>query len=52
MEVVVILGVGAKIIGNVKIGNNARIGANTVIVKDVHAKAIHGSAFLKGSDLR
>ena len=29
------IGVGAKIIGNVRIGNNVRIGANCVVVKDV-----------------
>lgn len=29
------IGVGAKIIGNVKVGNNVRIGANCVVVKDV-----------------
>lgn len=29
------IGVGAKIIGNAKIGNNVRIGANCVVVKDV-----------------
>lgn len=30
-----ILGVGAKVIGNVQVGNNVRIGANAVISKDV-----------------
>ena len=29
------LGVGAKIIGNVKIGNNVVIGAGTIVVKDI-----------------
>ena len=31
----VYIGVGAKIIGNVKIGNNVRIGANCVVVQDI-----------------
>lgn len=31
----VFIGAGAKIIGNVTIGNNARIGANCVVAKDV-----------------
>lgn len=31
----VYIGAGAKIIGRVNVGNNARIGANAVIVKDV-----------------
>ncbi|MEI6736946.1 MAG: serine acetyltransferase [Pseudomonadota bacterium] len=29
------IGAGAKIIGNIKIGNNVRIGANAVVYKDV-----------------
>lgn len=29
------IGVGAKIIGNVRVGNNVRIGANCVVVKDI-----------------
>ncbi|RWZ59098.1 serine acetyltransferase [Halobacillus fulvus] len=29
------IGAGAKIIGNVNIGNNVRIGANCVVVKDI-----------------
>jgi serine O-acetyltransferase len=29
------IGVGAKIIGDIKIGNNVKIGANCVVVKDV-----------------
>ena len=28
-------GSGAKIIGNIKIGNNVNIGANAVVIKDV-----------------
>lgn len=31
----VFIGTGAKILGNVHIGNNVRIGANAVVVKDV-----------------
>ncbi len=31
----VIIGSGAKIIGNVNIGNNCKIGANAVVVKDL-----------------
>lgn len=31
----VYIGCGAKIIGNINVGNNARIGANCVVVKDV-----------------
>ena len=31
----VFVGAGAKIIGNVKIGNHARIGANCIVTKDV-----------------
>ena len=31
----VIIGAGAKIIGNVHVGNNVRIGANTIVVDDV-----------------
>ncbi len=31
----VIIGAGAKILGPIKIGNNARIGANAVVTKDV-----------------
>lgn len=29
------IGVGAKIIGNIKIGNNVRIGANCVVIEDI-----------------
>lgn len=31
----VLIGAGAKIIGNVKVGNNCRIGANAVVAKDI-----------------
>lgn len=31
----VVIGAGAKILGPIKIGNNAKIGANSVILKDV-----------------
>lgn len=36
----VIIGAGAKIIGNVRIGNNSVIGANAVVIKDVQANCI------------
>ena len=32
------IGAGAKVIGNIKIGDGARIGANAVVVKDVEAE--------------
>jgi len=31
----VVIGAGAKILGNITIGKNAKIGANSVVVKDV-----------------
>lgn len=31
----VIVGAGAKVLGNITIGNNVKIGANTVVLKDV-----------------
>ena len=36
----VYMGCGAKIIGNVHVGRNARIGANAVVVKDVPANSV------------
>ncbi len=36
----VYIGCGAKIIGNVHIGHNARIGANAVVVKDVPSNSV------------
>lgn len=36
----VYIGAGAKIIGNVRVGRNARIGANCVVVKDVPANSV------------
>ncbi len=36
----VYIGCGAKIIGNVHVGHNARIGANAVVVKDVPANSV------------
>ncbi len=36
----VYIGCGAKIIGNVHVGKNARIGANCVVVKDVPANSV------------
>ena len=35
----VVIGSGAQIIGPVKVGNNARIAANAVVVKDVPENA-------------
>lgn len=31
----VIIGAGAKVLGNIKIGSNSKIGANSVVIKDV-----------------
>lgn len=36
----VYIGAGAKIIGNVRVGRNARIGANCVVVKSVPANSV------------
>lgn len=36
------LGLGAKIFGSVKIGNNVTIGANSVVTKDIPDNAIVG----------
>lgn len=33
------IGAGAKIIGNISVGNNCRIGANTVVTHDVSANS-------------
>ena len=33
---------GAKVLGNINIGDNAVIGANAVVVKDVEAGAVMG----------
>jgi serine O-acetyltransferase len=35
----VVVGAGAKILGPIVIGDNARVGSNSVVVKDVHAGA-------------
>lgn len=35
----VFIGVGAKILGKIRIGNGAKIGANAVVIKDVPANA-------------
>lgn len=35
----VLIGAGAKLIGSIKIGDDARIGANAVVTKDVPAGA-------------
>jgi serine O-acetyltransferase len=36
----VVLGAGAKLIGNIKIGNGAKIGPNAIIVKDVRIQKV------------
>lgn len=36
----VLIGTGAKILGPIRVGDNARIGANAVVVKDVPAGAV------------
>ena len=36
----VFIGAGAKIIGNVRVGHNSRIGANCVVVKDVPPNSV------------
>lgn len=33
----VMIGAGAKVLGNIHIGNNAKVGANSVVTKDVEA---------------
>ena len=38
----VVIGAGAKIIGNVRIGNNVTIGANAVVVNDIPDNCICG----------
>lgn len=38
----VVIGAGAKIIGNVRIGNNVTIGANAVVVNDMPDNCICG----------
>lgn len=36
----VIIGAGAKVLGNITIGNNSKIGANSVILKDVPENSV------------
>ena len=36
----VLIGAGAKVLGNINIGNNVKIGANAVILKDVDDNVI------------
>ena len=36
----VLIGAGAKVIGNVRVGDHARIGANAVVLTDVPAYAL------------
>jgi len=33
----VVIGAGAKVLGNIRIGNNSKVGANSVVIKDVPA---------------
>jgi serine O-acetyltransferase len=35
----VVVGTGAKILGDIKIGNNSYVGANAVVIKDVPANS-------------
>lgn len=52
----VVVGAGAKILGPIRIGDNARIGSNSVVVKDVPANAtvvgIPGRIIATGQDPR
>ena len=57
----VVVGAGAKILGNIQIGNHARIGANSVVIKDVPehctaigipAKVVNGRGVEPGDELR
>lgn len=36
----VVIGTGAKILGGVNIGDNAKVGANSVVIKDIPANTI------------
>lgn len=36
----VYIGCGAKLIGNIKVGDRARIGANCIVVKDVPSNSV------------
>ena len=36
----ILIGTGAKILGNIRIGDNAKIGANSVVLKDIPANSI------------
>jgi len=36
----IVIGTGAKILGNIRIGDNAKIGANSVVLKDIPANSI------------
>ena len=42
------IGSGAKIIGNVNVGEGSRIGANCIVVKDVPANSV---CVLKGTEI-
>ncbi|MFT7099247.1 MAG: serine O-acetyltransferase, partial [Rickettsiales bacterium] len=43
----VVIGAGAKILGNIKIGNGAKIGAGAIVVKDVDAGTVAVGATAK-----
>ncbi len=45
----VLIGAGAKVIGNITVGNDAKIGANALVVKDVPS---HGAVVGTPSDIR
>jgi serine O-acetyltransferase len=50
----VYIGAGAKIIGNIRVGNNVRIGANCVVIKDVpdNCTIVAAHARLIGHNMR
>jgi serine O-acetyltransferase len=57
----VVVGAGAKILGNIRIGNHARVGANSVVIKDVPdhctatgipAKIVNSRGVIPGEELK
>lgn len=44
----VYIGAGAKLIGNIHVGKNARIGANCIVVKDVPDNSV---AVMRGTEI-
>ena len=57
----VVVGAGAKILGNIRIGNHARIGANSVVIKEVPdhctatgipARIVNSRGVLPGEELK